>query len=93
MTDTRTPEQHMSDIAAHTLRRLGWMYQDLEALHSQLRLLADYAAEHQPDLGHEFLTNSAVAACKFTCCVPEVVRDIASRLPIRGLDWGEEISR
>lgn len=91
MTDgTRTDEQHRADVAAHTLRRLAWMCDDFGHLYSQLLMLADYAAEHHPDLQHEFLTDSAMAAKKFTCCVPEVVRDVASRLPLRGLDFGDE---
>jgi hypothetical protein len=90
MTDhTRTPEQWMADVAATTLGRLGRMYDDLQALSGQLNRLAEYAAEHHPDLQHEFLAESAVAARRMTCCVPEFVRDIASRLPIRGLDFDE----
>lgn len=88
--DTRTDEQRLADVAAHTLRRLGWMYDDFEHLHSQLRQLANHAADNHPDLQHEFLTDMAMAAKKFTCCVPEVVRDVASRLPLRGLDFGAE---
>ncbi len=88
--DTRTNEQRLADIAAHTLRRLSWMYDDFEHLHSQLLQLGDYAANNHPDLQHEFLTDMAMVAKKFTCCAPEVVRDIASRLPLRGLDFDRE---
>lgn len=90
---TRTDEQHLADVAAHTLRRLAWMYDDFEHLHSQLCQLADYAADNHPDLQHEFLIESAMVAKRFTCCVPEVVRDLASRLPIRGLDFNDRPCR
>ena len=42
MTDTRTPEQWMADTAAHTLRRLGRMREELGSVSSQLRRLAEY---------------------------------------------------
>jgi len=87
MSDHRTREEHTADIAAHTLTRLDRMRDEFEKLAHQLRHLGRYAEQHHPDLDHEFMLMMAGAAQTFSCCLPESVRDVASRLPLRGLEF------
>ncbi|QIS19217.1 hypothetical protein [Nocardia terpenica] len=91
MTDNRTPAQHKADVAACTLDRLQRIAPELELLIWQLGMLGDYADEH-PELGINgaFLRRMGGHVWMLAHLVPEVVRDIASRLPIRGLDFGGE---
>ena len=89
--DDRSLHEHMADIAAATLARLQELHGELVHLEDQLDMLADWAVEqHQLADRGEFLTNIAVSISKLGCCVPEAVRDIASTLPVRGLDYGED---
>jgi hypothetical protein len=81
--DTRTPAQHMADVAATTLARLARLHDELEHLGGQLSMLADWTAEHQPSLPHEWLGDVADTVDELGCCVPELVRDIAATLPTR----------
>jgi hypothetical protein len=103
MTD-RTDEQHMADVAAATLANLTELHDSLSSLRVQLQFLSNWATEHQPDmrhkdrpdmLHHQFLAVAAylVGALTYHGCVPDMVRDIAATLPIRGLDYGDEINR
>jgi hypothetical protein len=86
----RTPQQHMSDVAAATLARLHNLGEELEHLETQIGLLADWATEHDLADRGEFLTDIAETLNRFGCCVPEAVRDIAATLPVRGIDYGED---
>jgi hypothetical protein len=81
--DTRTPEQHMADVASYTLLRLARLNGELEALGSQLSHLADWVAEHHPHLAHEWLGEVADTVDELGCCVPQLVREIAATLPTR----------
>ncbi|MEG8183927.1 hypothetical protein GZH49_36260 [Nocardia terpenica] len=94
MTDNRTPAQHKADVAACTLERLGRLAPELESLTGQLKMLGHYADEH-PELGINgaFLRRMGGQVWMLSHLVPEVVRDIASQLPIRGLDFGCEEPR
>lgn len=47
--DNRTPEEHIADIAKMTLERLDGMGSELTNLQLQMRMLADWAANH-PEL-------------------------------------------
>jgi hypothetical protein len=91
VTDRRTAEQHMADVAAATLARLHHLHGELGHLKTQLEALAYWADEHHPDTRHGLLLDhtAAVIGC-LGCCVTEAVRDVASTLPIRGLDYGDD---
>jgi hypothetical protein len=93
--DTRTPEQHMADIAACTLNRLARLRGELDSLQGQLERLVDYGIEH--DLFDSaripvLLGDTIESLTALGCCVPTAVRDIASVLPIRGLEYGETVT-
>jgi hypothetical protein len=94
----RIDEQHMADVAAAALANLTELHDSLTSLRVQLQFLSDWATNHHPDihhkdrpdmLHHEFLGAVAhmVGALTYHGCVPEMVRDIAETLPIRGLDY------
>ncbi|WP_433594406.1 hypothetical protein [Nocardia sp. CA-145437] len=91
MADRRTPAQHHADIAACTLDRLQRIAGELDHLFLQFQSLCYYAAQH-PELGvnadHLLAAESAVAMLLH--CAPEDVRTMASKLPLRGLEFGCE---
>jgi hypothetical protein len=95
----RTPEQHMADVAACTLGRLADLSEELDHLQRQLEMLAGWAADH-PDVDYKSLVILGDDVAGFgvlggvietlaalRCWVPELVRDIAATLPIRGLEY------
>ena len=85
--DTRTDEQVTADVAAHTLKRLTELNDELGHLEHQLELLSEWAADHEP-LQSERLDNAVTAVLTLRCdCLREIIRDIAATLPIRGLDY------
>ncbi|MET8875575.1 hypothetical protein [Nocardia sp. NPDC004604] len=92
MTDDRTPAEHMADVASCTLDRLDGICLELELLASQLRMLGGFALEH-PDLGVDgnyLLAAGDGVVTMLLGYTPEEVRTLASRLPLRGLEFGCE---
>ncbi|WP_405159536.1 hypothetical protein OG203_23995 [Nocardia sp. NBC_01499] len=92
MTDDRTPAEHMADVASSTLDRLDRICLELEVLSSQLGMLGGFALEY-PDLGVDgnyLLAASDGAVRMLLRDTPEEIRTLASRLPIRGLEFGCE---
>lgn len=82
--DTRTDEQRAADVAADILASLGELYRELGDLAEEIEYLNGWAGEH------ELLDNAITALMALRCdCLYEAVRDVASTLPIRGLDYGE----
>jgi predicted metal-dependent HD superfamily phosphohydrolase len=84
--ELRTPEQHTADIATATLARLQTIRTDLLLLRTQMHVLAAWAEDN----GHDPTTfdNAAQAAAHLAAGAPAAVRDMASRLPLRGLEFG-----
>lgn len=82
--DTRTPEEHMADVAGATLQRLAMISDEMESLHRQLFMLGVWTHEHDNiDMAHKLMTLSKwaeVLTCEFTF---DLVRDVAQTLPIR----------
>lgn len=87
--DGRTDEQHMADVASHTLERLARLDDEISSLARQLEMLADWDRQRSHLAADEFLDDVAQTVRQLACCVPEAVRDIAATLPIRGLDYGD----
>ena len=102
----QSDEQHMADVAASALAILNKLEYDLRELGCWLKLLADWTADHEPDAvceceyhltsgwtRHDLFRQAVQATVVLGHCVPEVVRDIAADLPIRGLDYDAEVSQ
>jgi hypothetical protein len=87
MTDTRTPEQHMADVANYTVERLARLEDELDPLQSQLDALSDWAAEHQLNWHRDFFADLAEAVEALRNCVPDVVCELG--LPVCGINHSE----
>jgi hypothetical protein len=96
--DDRTDEQVAADIAATTLARLARIDEEHHQLSHQLADLADRADDLDPDGDDEslrwagmFLPDVA-ASLRLNYLLfktaAECVRDIAAKLPVRGIDYG-----
>lgn len=77
----------MGDVAAATLSRLAALRGEFGHLSDQLQLLAEWATDHGDPESADYLDSAARFAASLQCCVPGSVRDIAQRLPLRGLDF------
>jgi hypothetical protein len=91
----RTDEQHAADIAATTLTRLSTIYEELGHLSVQLDDLSDWTSDAQDDEPAAALLHDMSASLNLTCfllhqVVSDCVRDIATKLPVRGIDYGTE---
>jgi hypothetical protein len=85
MTD-RSPEQHMADVAAATLETISRLLPDARTLRAQLEILAGCARDLDRPLPDRLML--ACAAGMIFEDTAEAVRDIASTLPLRGIDYG-----
>jgi hypothetical protein len=89
----RTDGQHMADVAAASLATLIGLRESLDHLGHQLAMLADWADDHGLACLDRLDAAANAANCLLCGCLPEAIRDLASGLPIRGLDWNETASR
>jgi hypothetical protein len=92
--DARTDEQITADIAATTLARLAHLDEEHHQLHHQLVELAEWVGDPDgPDGEYPDIFLFDVAASLrlnhlLFNTVAECVRDIAAKLPVRGIDYG-----
>jgi hypothetical protein len=91
MTDTRSPDQHMSDIAAATLDRLARLDDELDSLKSQFAMLGrftyDADSDSDKDKGLQLLGVASTLELLRSEGVKNLVRDVAEKLPVRGIDY------
>ena len=89
--DYRTDEQIAADIAATTLARLAHIDEEHHQLHHQLADLAEWADD---DRGVDIFLHDVAASLRLNRdlfeTTAEAVRDIAAKLPVRGIDYGTE---
>ena len=87
----------MSDIASATLGRLNRLDNELHYLRLQFQLLAGYtsgvipgmSAEHfDQDKAQELMAVALSATLLGSDDTKKILRDIASKLPTRGIDYG-----
>lgn len=88
MSDTRNPEQHASDVANSALATSARLMDDARTLMAQTQILGSYLNEKDAVVPEELLM--ALYFPRVLSGIQETLRDIASRLPIRDLDWGDE---
>lgn len=81
--DTRTPAEHMADVAAATLARHGRLRNELEYLSHQLKMLGDYIHDTDMDLAHQLMEVAAGADAVGCQCVRDMVETVAAGLPDR----------
>jgi hypothetical protein len=93
--DDRTDDQVTADVAATTLARLAHICEEHHHLTHQLFELAEWAIENDPDgRGDELaiFIGDVAASLRLNCglfdALAEGVRDIAAKLPMRGIDFG-----
>jgi hypothetical protein len=79
----------VGEITAQALARLDRLSDDLYRLGRDLRFLAE-AARIAGLPTRAYLIHEAIAVGALSSVVPEALRDIAARLPIRGLDYEED---
>jgi len=84
--DDRTPEQHMADVAAGTLRPLGKLQPELGKLSEQLRVLAELARVNRTAAPRERLRDATDAIWTLRQELPEFVRDLAVGLPFYDIE-------
>jgi len=92
--DPETAAHHAADGAAITLARLAGLRGELWTLHKQLVVLAEYIDAHEDRGGDSDALAHAIgmgALCARMLAQQgaEHVRTLASRLPLRGLDYEE----
>ena len=96
MSDERTEEQHMADVANTTLGRLAKIRSELHSVSHQLNMLSYWAGRMDDDdelLASdraELLALAAENAMDLATIIPGMVRDIASTLPMRGVEYGNQ---
>lgn len=88
MTDTRNPDQHASDVANAALATVARLMDDARVLAAQTQILGNYLHE-KDDVVPDYLIMANTLPYVLGAA-REVLRDIASRLPIRDLDWSDE---
>ena len=86
--DTRTPDQHMSDVASSALRQLARWSDELNGLRRQFCLLSEHFGDRDDDQAHRLTTVAHAAAALSSEDTKELLRDVASTLPVRGIDFG-----
>jgi hypothetical protein len=98
--DERTDEQIAADVAATTLARLAHIDEEHHQLCHQLDDLSEWADDLNPDDDDESLRfdgmflHDVAASVRLNHLLfktaAECVRDIAAKLPLRGIDYGVE---
>jgi hypothetical protein len=88
-TDDPARQRVLGEFAARTLHRLDRLQDELYALSRELRFLAE-AARVAELPSRVFLIDEAIAVGALVGVVPEALRDMAARFPIRGLDYEGE---
>ena len=81
--DTRTPEQHMADVAEATLERLCRVCDELHSLSDQFTMLGRYAHETDTELGHQLLALAEMAQILGSAQAGGEIRSLRNRLPRR----------
>jgi hypothetical protein len=89
-TDDPARPRVLGEFAARTLHRLDRLQDELYALSRELRFLAEAAREAGLP-SRVYLIEEAIAVAALVSVVPEQLRDMAARFPIRGLDYEEEL--
>lgn len=78
----------MADVASATLRNIADLIALSRTVSCQLTILQNRMREEQPDVELPECLQLMHGAPVVLRDAQEAVRDIASRLPIRGLDYG-----
>jgi len=88
MTDTRTPDEHLfADIAADTLSRLNKLDDELDYLKGRFEMLGYFTHQIDEDQGLQLLGAASTIQLLRSEGIKNLVRDVASKLPVRGLDY------
>lgn len=83
--DTRTPEQHLADVAAATSRQLGRLADQLDGLRRQFLLLGEHVHDRNEDQGNRLMAAALAAALLASEDTRDLVRGVAATLPVRGM--------
>ena len=78
----------MADVASSALRQLGRLRGELDGLHRQFSLLSKHVGDRNDDQAHRLRAVALAAALLASQDTRELLRDVASKLPIRGIDYG-----